>query len=106
MAIFPPGESKEDWTIIRALSEVLNKKLPYDTLEQVRERMGKINKIFLKINMINTEKWEPFGITNSINDINFNNVIKNYYMTDTISRCSVTMAKCANEFGYLSSKKI
>src|SRR6185312_14150864 len=39
-AAFPPGEAKEDWTILRALSEVLGKKLPYDNLEALRAAMA------------------------------------------------------------------
>ncbi len=37
-AVFPPGEAKEDWAILRALSEVLGKKLPYDNIETLRAR--------------------------------------------------------------------
>ena len=36
LAVFPPGEAREDWTIIRALSEFLGQRLPYDNLGQVR----------------------------------------------------------------------
>ena len=39
LAVFPVGEAKEDWAIVRALSEALGKKLPYDNLAQVRARM-------------------------------------------------------------------
>src|SRR6185437_4759910 len=35
-ATFPPGEAREDWAIIRALSDHLNKRLPYDSLQQLR----------------------------------------------------------------------
>ena len=36
-AAFPPGEAREDWAIIRALSEALGKKLPYDSLAALRQ---------------------------------------------------------------------
>src|SRR6185437_7052658 len=36
-AAFPPGEAREDWAIIRALSDVLGKKLPYDSLPALRQ---------------------------------------------------------------------
>ena len=37
-AVFPPGEAREDWTILRALSDALGHKLPYDSLGQLRRR--------------------------------------------------------------------
>ena len=42
LAVFPPGEAKEDWKILRALSEVLDRKVPLDTLGQVRARMAEL----------------------------------------------------------------
>src|SRR5690606_14680168 len=45
MAAFPPGEAREDWTILRALSEALGKSLPYDNLGQVRQRLIEVNRI-------------------------------------------------------------
>src|SRR5215208_1694479 len=39
VATAAPGEAKEDWAILRALSEKLGRKLPYDTLEQLRRAM-------------------------------------------------------------------
>jgi NADH dehydrogenase/NADH:ubiquinone oxidoreductase subunit G len=38
-AVFPPGEAREDWTILRALSAVLGKPLPFDTTQQLRAKM-------------------------------------------------------------------
>ena len=56
-AVFPPGEAKEDWAIIRALSERVGKKLPYDNLSQVRQRMIEVNSIFSEINKISEPDW-------------------------------------------------
>ena len=42
LAVFPPGEAKEDWKILRALSEILDRKVPLDTLGQVRARMAEL----------------------------------------------------------------
>ena len=36
---FAPGEAREDWAIIRALSDVLGKKLPFDSLAQLRAKL-------------------------------------------------------------------
>ena len=38
-ASFPPGEAREDWAILRALSDVLGRKLPYDSLAQLRQTL-------------------------------------------------------------------
>ena len=43
-ADFPPGDAREDWAILRALSERLGKTLPYDTLDQVRARLVAVNR--------------------------------------------------------------
>ena len=45
-AAYPPGDAREDWAILRALSERLGKTLPYDTLDQVRARLVAVNKSF------------------------------------------------------------
>ncbi|HBR26573.1 MAG TPA: NADH-quinone oxidoreductase subunit G, partial [Rhizobiales bacterium] len=38
-AVFPPGDAREDWTILRALSGVLGRPLPFDTAQQLRAKM-------------------------------------------------------------------
>lgn len=43
MAVSPPGLAREDWKILRALSEVLGKPLKYDTLDELRSRIEKIS---------------------------------------------------------------
>ena len=98
LAVFPPGEAREDWTIIRALSETVGKKLPYDNLEQVRESMVKLNKVFSNVDAVYLAKWGPFGTKGKTDDASFTSPIDNFYMTDSISRASATMAKCADEF--------
>jgi len=97
LATFPVGEAKEDWTIIRALSEAVGNTLPYDTLAQVRQRMTEINPIFSKVDELTDVEWGTFGVEGSINDEPFSRSIKNFYMTDPISRASITMAECTAE---------
>lgn len=41
-AVTPPGQAREDWKIIRALSEVVGAKLPYDNLDQIRYRLEEV----------------------------------------------------------------
>jgi NADH dehydrogenase (ubiquinone) Fe-S protein 1 len=41
-AVVPPGDAREDWKIIRALSEVAGRKLPYDTIVEIRNRLSDV----------------------------------------------------------------
>src|SRR5205085_9204187 len=51
-AVFPPGDAREDWKIVRALSEVLGHKLPYDTIGQLRRRLGSVAPSFANIDAV------------------------------------------------------
>jgi NADH-quinone oxidoreductase subunit G len=94
LAVFPPGEAREDWKIIRALSELVGKKLPYDTLKQVRDRLVAVNPIFGKIDQVVPASWGAFGNAGTTEPTPFRSPIGNFYMTDPVSRASDTMAKC------------
>ena len=96
-AVFPPGEAKEDWTIIRALSDRLGHCLPYDSIGALRKRMVEINPVFASRNEIQTAAWEDFGTAGAVSDTPFALPIDNFYMTDPISRASETMADCTRE---------
>ncbi|MEN3163468.1 NADH-quinone oxidoreductase subunit NuoG [Tistrella mobilis] len=95
LAVFPVGEAREDWKILRALSGVLGKALPYDDLSGVRARMAAIAPRLAKIDRI-----EPaglggaFGQTGAPDKAPLSSPVTNYYMTDPISRASKTMATC------------
>ncbi|HCX15111.1 MAG TPA: NADH-quinone oxidoreductase subunit G [Rhodospirillaceae bacterium] len=97
-ASFPPGDAREDWAIIRALSEILDKKLPYDNLSQMRKRLSDVNSVFSTVDIVEPAEWTSFGDVGSINSTGFDYPIKNYYMTDSISRASQTMARCTEMF--------
>ncbi|MFT5439847.1 MAG: NADH-quinone oxidoreductase subunit G [Alphaproteobacteria bacterium] len=93
-AVFPPGDAREDWTIIRALSDVLGCKLPYDNISAVRKRMTEANKSFECLDEAPSENWDKFGSDGSLGDAPFESPVDNFYMTDPISRASETMAEC------------
>ena len=98
-AVFPPGEAKEDWKILRALSERVGKKLPYDTLLQLRKRLNKIDKAFGKIDEIAPAEWSKFGdAKGKVLARKFENLISHYYLTNAICRASDTMRACQSEF--------
>jgi NADH-quinone oxidoreductase subunit G len=94
LAVFPVGEAREDWTIIRALSDVLGHKLPYDTLSEVRSRMVEINAVFDGDDQATGGAWGKFGSKGTLEASGFVSPILNFHMTDPISRASETMAQC------------
>ncbi len=97
LATFPPGEAREDWKIIRALSAALDKTLPFDSLQQVRARMARINANFAGPG-IAAAPWGSFGKEGRLDPAPFTSRLTNFYMTDPISRASPTMAKCVETF--------
>jgi NADH-quinone oxidoreductase subunit G len=93
-ANFPPGEAREDWAILRALSERLGKTLPYDSLDQVRARLVAVNRSFAALDQQAAGGWGSFGKPGTTSDAAFVSPVANYYMTCPISRASRTMAEC------------
>ena len=93
-ASYPPGDAREDWAILRALSERLGKPLPYDTIDQVRARLIAVNKTFAALDQQAPGAWGDFGKAGTTADAPFASLIANFYMTDPISRASRTMADC------------
>src|SRR6185312_8511193 len=60
-ASFPPGDAREDWAIMRALSDALGKRLPYDSLAQLRKAMAAASPVFAAIDEIVPAAWGAFG---------------------------------------------
>jgi len=98
LAVFPPGEAREDWTIVRALSEVVGRKLSQNTLAQVRDRLAAISPVFDEDTAVPPPKWSTFGTPGETDAAPFVGPIANYYMTDPISRASRMMAECTDVF--------
>lgn len=97
-AIFAPGDAREDWTIIRALSDVVGSTLPYDNLGQLRARMTELAPHLDAVGEIVPTEWGAFGEPGDLDATPFTSPIGNYYMTDPISRASETMAACTANF--------
>jgi NADH-quinone oxidoreductase subunit G len=98
LASFPPGEAREDWKILRALSDRLGKPLPYDTLGQVRRRLVEANPVFGTLDQRVPAPWGAFGQAGEMGAEPFVSPVANFYMTDPISRASPTMAECTEVF--------
>ena len=52
LAVYPPGEAREDWKILRAFSEIVGHKLPYDTIDALRARLEQVNPVFGRIGFL------------------------------------------------------
>ena len=97
-AVFSPGESKNDWSIIRALSEVVGKKLNYNNLDELRKELFEEFPTFVELN---DYKYNPKPKISDKKNTNFGtlkNLKKNFFMTCPISRSSKTMAECTKQF--------
>lgn len=99
LAVYPPGEAREDWKILRALSEVIGKPLPFNTLEDIYKKLVGTNDVFATVDSLNPAPWGEFGGDGAIDGTTaFTLPIGNFYMTDPISRASATMAQCSEVF--------
>ncbi|MGY3439553.1 MULTISPECIES: NADH-quinone oxidoreductase subunit NuoG [unclassified Marinovum] len=89
---FAPGEAKENWAILRALSGELGAKLPYDSLAQLRTQLVKDVPHLAKIDDVPENDWQPTE-AGSLGDASFRNAIKDYWLTNPIARASQLMAE-------------
>jgi NADH-quinone oxidoreductase subunit G len=93
-AAFPPGDAREDWTIIRALAARVKVSLGFDNLNELREDLIEAVPHFAKPDQIAPAKWVKFGSKAKLKDAPVTAAIDNFYMTCAISRASETMADC------------
>ncbi|WP_181707087.1 NADH-quinone oxidoreductase subunit NuoG [Chthonobacter rhizosphaerae] len=98
-ATFPPGEAREDWAILRALSDVLGKRLPFDSLSQLRA------KLYAEVpHLAAVDEIQPgnpgdvaslAAIGGALDRAPFTSTIKDFYLTNPIARASAVMAECS-----------
>ena len=98
-ASFPPGDAREDWAIFRALSDVLGKKLPYNSLAALRQALFKAHPHFQRIGQIapgdaaDLQKLAAIGGT--ADKAALQSSVDDFYFTNPIARCSAVMAECS-----------
>jgi NADH-quinone oxidoreductase subunit G len=103
-AVFPPGEAKEDWAILRALSEVLGAKLPYDDRAQLLMALEKDVTHFAALNGApvhadtSSATWAGIGLAGPLDNAPVVHSMTDFYLTNPIARASETMARCSREF--------
>jgi NADH-quinone oxidoreductase subunit G len=99
---FPPGDAREDWSIIRALSDHLGNKLDYDTLGGLRQALFKAHPHLMRIDQI-----EQGGGADNIRRLlgggggafdktPFKAAVPDFYLTNAIARASAIMAECSS----------
>jgi NADH dehydrogenase (ubiquinone) Fe-S protein 1 len=104
MAVNPPGLAREDWKIIRAISEVAGEPLPYDNLDELRNRMEDIAPHLVRYGRLEeanfyaqAEALLKAQQANFLGDIDVKQkTLQDFFMTDSITRASPTMAKCVS----------
>ena len=95
-AVFPPGDAREDWTIFRALSAVLGKTLPFDTLDGLRAAMAVDTPALATLGLA-THEWAPPKLDATASGELTGYPIKDFYLTNAICRASPTMQRCSAE---------
>ena len=94
-AVFAPGDAREDWSIFRALSQVIGKTLPFDSFEQLRAKMS------ADVPELASEGLADYGWTSPKLPTGasgeFGSPIKDFYLTNSICRASPTMQRCSAE---------
>ncbi|XP_020490125.2 NADH-ubiquinone oxidoreductase 75 kDa subunit, mitochondrial [Labrus bergylta] len=103
VAVTPPGMAREDWKIIRGISELAGVTLPYDSLEEVRDRLAEVSPNLVRYDEVEEANYfkQANELSKAVNQAVLAEplvppqlTVKDFYMTDPISRASQTMAKC------------
>ncbi len=96
---FAPGDAREDWAIIRALSDVLGKKLPFDSLGELRGKLYAAFPHFAAIDEIAEGDSAQIAAlakkAGKMNKSGFASPVKDFYLTNPIARASAVMAECS-----------
>ncbi|MEH6715903.1 NADH-quinone oxidoreductase subunit NuoG [Parasphingorhabdus flavimaris] len=95
-AIFAPGDAREDWSILRALSDVMGKTLPFDSFEELRAKMAKDHPELAQEALVAFDWAPPTGLPDKPTGQGVH-PIKDFYLTNSIARASATMQRCSAE---------
>jgi NADH-quinone oxidoreductase subunit G len=95
-ATFPPGEARDDWTILRALSAVLGTPLPYDDLRSLRARIAG-EWPHLASEGLTPAPWVAPAAGTAAPSGPLTVAAREFYRSNAIARASATMAECVRE---------
>ena len=94
--VFPKGQAKEDWAILRALSALVGHTLPYDTIDQLRTKLMGEHPTFGRIDYLPAPAMfdvASLGRKGDLGDVAFASPVRDPYLNNPIARASVTMAE-------------
>jgi len=98
-AAFPPGDAREDWAILRALSAVVGSKLPYDSLAHLRGALFKAFPHLQRIGAItpgNSDDVRKLAVRGgTMEKAPLRSLVDDFYLTNPIARASAVMAECS-----------
>ncbi|HYC99319.1 NADH-quinone oxidoreductase subunit NuoG [Brevundimonas sp.] len=95
-AVFPKGQAKDDWAILRALSAQVGQTLPYDTLDALRAKLMADHPTFGRIDYLPAAASfdvGSLGRKGELGDVAFHSAVRDPYLNNPIARASVTMAE-------------
>ncbi len=93
-----PGEAREDWKVLRALSAVVGTPLSYDDLFQLRARIFREFPQFESLDQLPAVQWGEFGLDETPSAVEFKSPINDFYLTNVITKASPTMQECSRVF--------
>ncbi|MEO0904685.1 MAG: NADH-quinone oxidoreductase subunit NuoG [Pseudomonadota bacterium] len=91
-ASFPPGEAKENWAILRALSAELDATLPFDSMAQLRQALVAAHPHLGAVDDVAENEWQPLPVKKP-GSADFRNAVADFYLTNPIARASSLMAE-------------
>ena len=98
-AVFPPGDAREDWSILRALSDPLGARLPFDSLTQLRAALAVAYPFLVRFDAIAPADAGVFtsiaALGGAIDKAPFVPAVTDFYFTNPIARASRVMAECS-----------
>ena len=89
---FAPGDAKENWAILRALSAELGATLPYDSLAALRRDIVALHPHLAQIGTVPVNDWQPLP-TRAPGKADFRPAIRDFYLTNPVARASAVMAE-------------
>ncbi len=93
-----PGEAREDWKVLRALSEYTGAALPYNDLLQLRSRLVREFPVFKAIDQVPVATWATFGLDAPVDGGALRYPVEDFYLANVIAKASPTMQECSKLF--------
>ncbi|WP_138422870.1 NADH-quinone oxidoreductase subunit NuoG [Maritimibacter alexandrii] len=104
-AAFPPGQAKENWAVLRALSAELGATQPWDTQAGLRRAMVEAVPHLGAVDVVAENDWQPLAL-GKLGNATFRPIIADHYLTNPIARASAVMAELSANAKARGSQKV